>query len=477
MSFTKEQEIFIDDYVKALKEKNAAIFAGAGMSVPCGFFSWKKLLEPIAKSLTLDIEEEHDLTALAQLYVDNHGGVRTKLTQILEENYGKIGIQGSEVHEILAKLPIEIFWTTNYDSLIEDTLIKVGKTPDIKSNHNHLCINKPKRDAVVYKMHGDIRDLAETVLTKHEYEDYNEKREFFSNAFLSDLISKSFLFIGFSFLDPNFEYLIGRIRSRLKKNINGNDYYFIERETDPVKFNRQSLRVASLLRYGLNPVIVDNYEKDIPRILKEIEIRYLRNTILISGSAEEYGHYEEKKAGEFLHNLSKKISQSSYKILSGFGWGVGSAVINGVLDNMESERVQRLDDYLLLRPFPQFETGKKELKELWSDYRKNFIPLAGIAVFVFGNKKKKDTGEIVLADGMIEEFYIALENGLKIIPIGATGYVAEDLWQKVMSDFDKYYPKETGVTKEDFQLIGNKDLSDQELISATIKIINKLNKK
>lgn len=475
--FTKEQENFIEDYVKALKEKNAAIFAGAGMSVPCGFFSWKKLLDPIAKNLSLNIEEEHDLSALAQLYVDTHGGIRTKLTQSLEENFGKIGIQGSIVHEILSRLPIETFWTTNYDSLIEDTLVKVGKTPDIKSTQNHLCINKPKRDAIIYKMHGDIRDLAETVLTKHEYEDYNEKREFFSNAFLSDLISKSFLFIGFSFSDPNFEYLIGRIRSRLKKNMNGNDYYFIERETDSVKYNRQSLKVNSLRRYGLNPVFLDNYEKDIPRILKEIEIRYLRNTILISGSAEEYGQYEERKAGEFLHNLSKQISQSSYKILTGFGWGVGSAVINGVLDNMETERVQRLDDYLLLRPFPQYETGKKELKELWSDYRENFIPLAGIAVFVFGNKKRKDNGEIVLADGMIEEFNIAIRNGLKVIPIGATGYVAEQIWLNVKSDFDKYYPIETGVTIEDFQLIGRKDLPDEDLISATINIINKLNKK
>ncbi len=474
--FTKEQEEFIENYVKALREKNAVVFAGAGMSIPCGFLNWKKLLDPIAKSMDLDIDEEHDLTALAQLYVDNNSGVRGRLNQLLQDSYGKIGIKESTNHEILARLPIEIYWTTNYDNLIESALIKAGKTPDVKSKHNDLTVNKSKRDAIVYKMHGDIGDVAETVLTKHEYEDYNEKREYFSNAFKNDLISRTFLFIGFSFTDPNLDYLISRIRTAYKQNIRGDDYYFIEKETDTKKINKQGLKIVSLKRYGLNPVVVDSYEKDIPRILREIEIRYLRNTVLISGSAEEYGHYVEKKGGEFLHNLSKEFSKNSYKILSGFGWGVGSAVINGVLDNMELEKVQRLDDYLLLRPFPQFETGKKELKELWTDYRKNFIPLAGIAIFVFGNKKKVDTGEIVKADGMIEEFNIAIENGLKVIPIGATGYVAEDLWQKVMGDFDKYYPKETGVTKEDFQLIGNKDLSDQELISATIKIINKLNK-
>lgn len=476
MEFTKEQDLFINYYVKALREKNAVVFAGAGMSLPCGFLDWKNLLEPIANKMDLDINEEHDLTSLAQLFVDNKGGVRTQLTQILEDNYGKIGIQGSEVHEILAKLPIETYWTTNYDSLIEDTLIKFGKTPDIKSNHNHLTTNKPKRDAIVYKMHGDIRDLAETVLTKHEYEDYNEKREFFSNAFKNDLIAKTFLFIGFGFSDPNLDYLISRIRVAYKQNVKGDDYYFIKKETEAKKVNRQGLKITSLLRYGLNPILVDSYETDIPRILKEIEIRYLRNTILFSGSAEEYGAFGEARAGEFLHSLSKKLSEKSYKILSGFGWGVGSAVINGVLDNMESERVQKLDDYLILRPFPQFVTGGKNLKELWTSYRQNFIPLAGIAIFVFGNKIDKTTKDIIPANGVVEEFEIAISNGLKVIPIGSTGYVAKELWQKVIDDFDTYYPLNPEL-KDEFIKLGEDSATDALLIHSTINIINKLNSK
>ncbi|MCD1653097.1 hypothetical protein K7J14_00030 [Treponema zuelzerae] len=61
-------------------------------------------------------------------------------------------------------------------------------------------------------------------------------------------------------------------------------------------------------------------------------------------------------------------------MLTGFGWGVGSAVINGVLDNMESERNQNMDNYLIMRPFPQFETHGKNLKELWVEYRKDLYP-------------------------------------------------------------------------------------------------------
>jgi hypothetical protein len=38
-----------------------------------------------------------------------------------------------------------------------------GKLPDVKINHAHLSLNIPKRDAIIYKMHGDISDLANTV--------------------------------------------------------------------------------------------------------------------------------------------------------------------------------------------------------------------------------------------------------------------------------------------------------------------------
>lgn len=475
MLFDKETESFINNYVKALREKNAVVFAGAGMSVAQGFFDWKKLLKPIADRLGLDIDEEqYDLTALAQFFVDNQGGVRGELDQILIEEYGRTNLLISENHRILARLPIQIYWTTNYDKLIETALSEQGKTPDVKKCQPDLTVNLPKRDAIIYKMHGDIGTVSETVLTKHEYEDYNNTRELFSNAFKSDYVARTFLFIGFSFTDPNLDYLISRIRTTLGKNKKP-DYFFIKIDPDEKLQRRQKLRVNSLKLYGLNAIWINDYG-DITKILKEIEMRYLRNTILISGSAEEYGTFNEKDAIEFLHDLSKEISRNSYRILSGFGWGVGSAIINGVLDNMDQEKSQNLDNHLIMRPFPQFETKGKNIKELWTDYRKKFIPLAGVAIFVFGNKKNKTTGDIESASGMIEEFEIALSNGLKVIPIGATGFVSKDLWQKVINEFEIFFPDNLDL-KDEFIKLGKSNSPHDELIKSIIKIINILNSK
>lgn len=472
--FTKEQDAFIANYVKALKEKNAIVFAGAGMSVSSGFFDWQKMLHPIAHRLDLDITIEHDLSALAQYFVDQQGGIRGELNQILTEEYNKLNVAITENHRILARLPIQIYWTTNYDDLIERALRERGKTPDVKKAQPDLSINLPKRDAIVYKMHGDINTVSETVLTKHEYEDYNSSRELFSNAFKSDFVSRTFLFIGFSFTDPNLDYLISRIRTTLGRNKKP-DYFFIKRDADQKRHHRNEIRVNSLKQYGLNAIWINDYS-EITTILKEIETRYLRNTVLISGSAEEYGSFGKTRGEELLHNISKELSASNYKIVSGFGWGVGSAIINGVLDNMTHERNQNLDNYLILRPFPQFETGGKNLKELWTEYRNGFIPLAGIALFVFGNKRNKDNGEIVVANGMQEEFDIAVKAGLKVIPIGATGFLAGDLWKLLIEKFDDYYPGATDL-KANFEKLGDLSLSNDEIIRNVLNIINKLNKK
>lgn len=72
MEFTKEQKNFITDFVVEIKNGDAAIFAGAGLSVSAGFVNWKGLLKDLAEELGLDIEKEHDLIGVAQYYFNRH---------------------------------------------------------------------------------------------------------------------------------------------------------------------------------------------------------------------------------------------------------------------------------------------------------------------------------------------------------------------------------------------------------------------
>jgi len=59
-----EKERFISQYLAALSNNEAAVFAGAGLSVDSGIVDWAKLLKPIAVELGLEIERERDMVGL-----------------------------------------------------------------------------------------------------------------------------------------------------------------------------------------------------------------------------------------------------------------------------------------------------------------------------------------------------------------------------------------------------------------------------
>ena len=272
-----EIKIFIERYVKEIKENNAAMFLGAGFSKSSGFVDWKGLLKDVALELELNIDKESDLVSLAQ-YHCNRNRNRSVINDIIFEEFSQNkGI--SENHRILARLPIFTYWTTNYDSLIEDALKDIQKVVDIKYTNKHLSITKLCRDAIVYKMHGDKSSPDDTIIVKDDYEQYYRKHAPFITALNGDLISKTFLFIGFSFVDPNIDYILSRMRIEygegcmrqhyaLMRKIKESDYKSNEDfEYANTKF---SLFLEDLKRYNIKVLLLDDYS-DITAILREIE--------------------------------------------------------------------------------------------------------------------------------------------------------------------------------------------------------------
>ncbi|WP_043308339.1 SIR2 family protein [Pseudomonas sp. ML96] len=438
MKFNGEINSFIRDFVKDLSENNAAIFAGAGLSKPCGFVNWKELLADIAEELELKIDLEDDLISLAQYHVNKTKGT-AKLTRKIVEEFSHQA-EPSDNHKILSRLPIRTYWTTNYDTLIEDSLKKAYKVADVKHKLSQLNVTRPKRDAVVYKMHGCVSDAAHAILYKQQYETYYRDHEPFVTALSGDLVSKTFLFIGFSFTDPNLDYVLSRLHTSTIKT----HYCFVKREdadprddeeTQQYKRRKQDFRVEDLRRYGIQPLLVDNYS-DITEILEEIERRYLKKTVFISGSAESYGAWGKDEALKFIHNLSSVLVLKDRRIVNGFGWGIGSAVINGALDAIYQHPEKFSEDQLVMRPFPQFASSDQDLKVLWEEYRQRMIGLAGISIFVFGNKL--DGEEIVIANGAIREAEISIEQNRIVIPVAATGFAAAEIYKLVKAKPELY---------------------------------------
>ena len=450
----------IRDFSRAIQEGNAAIFGGAGLSRPSGYVDWKTLLKPLASDIDLDIEKESNLLEVAQFY-RNERGNKGSINQTIIDNFMKY-VQLNENVKILTRLPIATYWTTNYDPLIEEGIKETNRKPDVKSEPEQLTTYIRDRDAIVYKMHGDATNPAHAVLTKHDYEMYDVKRKLFKTALKGDLISKTFLFIGFSFEDPNLDYILGQIHSLLGEDLH--DHYCFFRRIQRSDYDndedygydkaKQDLREHDLRQYGIQTCFVDSYE-EITQILKDIEKAVKMKNVFISGSAEEFSKpWDKDSAEKFARLLAAELVEQDYCITSGFGLGIGSSVINGALDVIYNSKFKHIDEHLCLRPFPQGYKSAEEKESRNTLYRQNMIEDVGIAIFIFGNKKIAD--KVELADGCKKEFEIALEKERIVIPIGSTGYMAKELLKYVRehsTDFsylEKYISKlenETDINK------------------------------
>lgn len=470
---TREINAFINDYVDKLRQGNATILIGAGLSKAAGFVDWKGLLQDLAKEIGLKIEDENDLISVAQFHKNSKQN-RNRIDEKIVNEFTDKDIE-TENHHIIARLPFKTIWTTNYDDLIEDTHYKYNKKVDVKSDVDSLFVNRDNRSCVLYKMHGDKDHPSKAVLLKEDYEKYYYTHEPFVALLNSELITKSFLFVGFSFTDPNINYVFGRLTHRysdkskdhycIMKKCSLNDY-----EGDKGKYEyetiKQQLFIEELKRYRVQTILIENYP-DLTLILKEVEKRYNSHSVFISGSAIDYGDFTTLEAHKFIHTLSKKLVERNLTVVNGFGLGVGSAVINGALDAIYSNPKKYSEEQLVLKPFPQFKTGEKELDELWEEYRQQMISRAGIIIFVFGNKDEGKGKGTENAGGVKREFLIALEKGLFPIPIHYTGYMSEEIF----NELEKH-----GISKQLIEDISKLQLDKDDLDKSVNQILNIIDK-
>ena len=474
MSVGKDE--LVREYAKAIREGNAAIFGGAGLSRPSGFVDWKELLRPLAKDIGLNIDKEKDLLSVAQFYKNQKN--RTGINRAILEAFSK----NSEVNDnirIISRLPIFTYWTTNYDQLLEKGIEEANRNPDVKSESDQLSDMKLDRDAIVYKMHGDVVHPANAVLTKEDYELYEHRRPLFRTALKGDLVSKVFLFIGFSFEDPNLDYILSQIHSLLGENVPTHYCFFRRVQKEDFKVEeeflycraRQDLQEENLRKYGIQTVFVDSYD-EITDILLEIEKESKLYNVFISGSAHEYGApWDKQKAEDLARKLAGALVKADCRITSGFGLGVGSSIISGALDVIYSEKYRHIDEHLCLRPFPQNISDPNARAKLWRKYRESMISETGISIFMFGNKEDINTKSTVNAGGCFEEFEISKDKNNIIIPIGSTGYTAHEIWEKVKNHISEY-----SYLSGYIDILGS-EIDINKIVSTVLEIVKKQQKR
>ena len=488
VSSLRDKKNFVNEYVKALNNGRGALFAGAGLSIPSGGISWSELLREEADSIGIDVSKENDLISVAQ-YIYNESGTRQTITQLLKNKINESG-NINENHTLLNSLPVKKVWTTNYDEFLETSFANNGKTVDVKKSIDDMATELDYTDVTIYKMHGDIGMPHNAVLLKDDYEIYDKKNEIFTKTLQTDLLSNTFLFIGFSFDDPNLESILSKVRIMLEgnprrhycilKKVKKSDPEFDQFNDSEVekefkyRWNKQQLRINDLMRYGIKAIMVDSYD-EITDLLKSIKRKYLSNKVFISGAYHDVnsflgytGKEAVKVADKFCQELGKRLYNESFEVSSGLGLGVGRNLITGYLEEEALRGNTRLGSKLVIRPFPIQQDDEEKKK-----YRQRILSECGVSIYLFGNKvdeTKIDETITILSPGVFQEYEISKSLGHFIIPVATTGYMTKKIWKRQKYDISEITFDNPDMTGN-FSNLDNSEQDIKSLIESIVTII------
>ena len=473
---TTELQDFYTEYGKALDDRDAALFIGAGISKGAGLKSWSELLESVATDLGLQIDKETDLISLAQYHFNKHR-VRSRLNQLLRDEFDR-PMPLSDDLRLIARLPVDTIWTTNYDHMLEQAYEAEGKRYDTKVMAEDLSVSMRGRDVTIYKMHGDVNRPDTAVLIKDDYEVFARDRELFSTVLRGDLVNKTFLFLGYSLSDPNVDYILAHIRILLGNS--PRPHYWIVRRpipprdhTDRAEYEyakrKLDLRIDDLKRYGIEALLIDSFD-EVTEILTQLNRRAHRNNVFISGSAAQFAPLDKDRVEQLVYQLSRDLIRSGQNLVSGFGLGIGGVVALGALEHIYRNNLSLTR--LSLFPFPQRECDDGAKEKFYSQYRTSMLSNSGFAIFISGNRKDPSANIIIDAPGVMEEFDIACHLGKVPIPFGASGWAAWSIWQKVGTQPNTYYG--TKNVSGALKILGESGRTDDEYVDAIFKMIDEL---
>lgn len=218
-----------------IRKEEAALFVGAGMSLYAGYPSGAKLAEILYNNLTSDLQKQIDFdTNLPKLAEDIYylkGGNKNYLIEIIKKEFQKEPTN-TETHLLVAKIPqIKTIITTNYDSLFETT----NKNCEVIRKSSDCATANPKKQWL-FKIHGDLVDTANIILTNSDYNNYFEKEKehsVFWNTVKTKLIENHIIFIGYALEDSNIMVIIDKILNELGDN--RKEMFFVAPSIQPAK--------------------------------------------------------------------------------------------------------------------------------------------------------------------------------------------------------------------------------------------------
>lgn len=420
-----EKEQFLKQFTQQALDERISLFMGAGGSCDAGYPNWATLFLPVARDLGTPIDESTDYYRLAQYYSNNFGSA--ELRKRINERINKNNYKSPLLKELI-QIGFSNVWTTNFDNAIEKNYqqqnILINKVFR-DSDFSHIDFNKRIN---VFKMNGDVTNLEGIVATQSDYERYADSHRIMLMFFKRELISSTFLFIGYSFTDHLVLDCMSEITRYLGESANYH-YTIMKNEPNNPYF---SYFIDDLeKRYHIRVLLVNKYS-EIPCVLAELNNRIRSKRIFISGSFSSF----DTSIEEFSHALSKSLAfaliDSDYRIVNGIGRRFGTHLIGYANECIAKQGIKDISKYLIIKPFVGIDKNSTKEKRR---AREKVISQCGAAIFIFG---ENDLNAVSAVSGVLEEFEIAKKQHKTVIPIAFPEMMSEVIWKEVKNNITKY---------------------------------------
>jgi NAD-dependent SIR2 family protein deacetylase len=297
INFSSELQINnnIGSIAEQLRKKRVGFLIGVGMSLKSGSIRGDELryallrrgLYQSERDMTREIEnkirkisEKYPLEAIAGAITDELPLKDEELKELLTElAFKEEQPKPNEGHKLLSKIisrfKIKILFTTNWDNLIKSAL---GESAEVITRNNNRIINLDKiteKKTAIIHLHGTFEDMP---LVKEN--DLMDLESPLLQLFLTELMSKVFVFVGYSMNDPNIKAIYYRTKDLLdrKKVINKKTYIVYppeDHDKHEIYINKKiwSARNIEYIPLSAEDFFRMLYEESVVRKMKEVRAR------------------------------------------------------------------------------------------------------------------------------------------------------------------------------------------------------------
>ena len=215
---------------QVLEQSDTVLFIGSGISTWSGLPSWADAVEELARfleaagvnpDLVRDEAKKGDLIQAASYGLDRL--TKQQMREFIRSLCRCGTARPEEIHRKIVNLGPRYYITTNYDDLIEQSLLKWHEGRPFQTVTNrHLtetaAIIQTHANDYVFKPHGDAGDMESIIMSREQYRALLPQgdRHAALEALRILLVSRPVVYLGFGLRDPDFMYLRDTIRNTFK---------------------------------------------------------------------------------------------------------------------------------------------------------------------------------------------------------------------------------------------------------------------